>query len=138
MGIRRHGRYINEDALDGPDPGQNTIAFCNLVAAEQMRMLVRYTIGEDWWHDGTSTAGRWAFEHRFVEVEVEAETEPFEHPGCCVVSCEFSHLRLGLGEGGRPGYPFADEPQDSWAIRMRYRYRQLRMRFGRAKSELRT
>ena len=59
---------------DGPDPGQNTIAFCNLVAAEQMRMLVRYAIGEDWWHDGTSTAGRWSFEHRFIE----AETEPFE------------------------------------------------------------
>ena len=59
---------------DSPDPGQNTIAFCNLVAAEQMRMLVRYVIGEDWWHDGTSTAGRWSFEHRFVE----AETEPFE------------------------------------------------------------
>ena len=52
-------------------------------------MLVRYAIGEDWWHDGTSTAGRWSFEHRFVE----AETEPFEHPDRCVASCEFSHLR---------------------------------------------
>ena len=134
MGIRRHGRYINDDAPDGPDPGQNTIAFCNLVAAEQMRMLVRYAIGEDWWHDGTSTAGRWSFEHRFVE----AETEPFEHPGRCVASCEFSRLRLGLGEGGKPGYPFTDEPQDSWATRMRYRYRQLRMRFSRATSELRS
>ena len=67
MGIRRHGRYINNGAPDGLEPGQNTIAFCNLVAAEQMRMLVRYTIGEDWWHDGASTAGQWAFEHRFVE-----------------------------------------------------------------------
>ena len=132
MGIRRHGRYINDDAPDGPEPGQNTIAFCNLVAAEQMRMLVRYAIGEDWWHDGTSTAGGWSFEHRFVE----AETEPFEHPGRCVASCEFSHLRLGLGDGGRPRYPFTDEPQDNWAARMTYRYQQLRMRFGRAKSAL--
>ena len=132
MGIRRHGRYINDDAPDGPEPGQNTIAFCNLVAAEQVRMLVRYAIGEDWWHDGTSTAGRWSFEHRFVE----AETEPFEHPGRCMASCEFTHLRPGLGEGGRPRYPFADEPQDNWASRMTYRYRQLRMRFGRAKSAL--
>ena len=97
-----------------------------------MRMLVRYAIGEDWWHDGTSTAGRWSFEHRFVE----AETEPFEHPGRCVASCEFTHLRLGLGEGGRPRYPFADEPQDNWAARMTHRYRQLRMRIGRAKSAL--
>ena len=39
MGIRRHGRYINNDAPDAPDcpePGRSTIAFCNLVAAEQM------------------------------------------------------------------------------------------------------
>ena len=130
MAIRRHGRYINDDAPDGPEPDQNTIAFCNLVAAEQMRMFVRYAIGEDWWHDGSSTAGRWSFEHRFVE----AETEPFEHPGRCVATCKFSHTRLGLGEGGRPRYPFADEPQISWLTRMKYRCRQLRMRFGRAKS----
>ncbi len=99
----------------------DTIAFCNMVAAEQMRMLVRYAIGEDWWHDGTSTAGRWSFEHRFGE----AETEPFEHPGSCVASCEFSHPRPGLSEGGRPRYPFADDPQDSWTTRVRYRHRQL-------------
>ena len=133
MGIRRHGRYINDDAPDSPEPGQNTIAFCNLVAAEQIRMLVRYAIGEDWWHDESSTSGRWSFEHRFVE----AETEPFVHPGNCVASCEFSHTRLGFGESGRPRYPFAEEPQHSLATRMKYRYLQLRMRFGRAKSALR-
>ena len=134
MGIRRHGRYINDDAPDGPEPGQNTIAFCNIVAAEQTRMLVRYAIGEDWWHDEASTAGQWALEHRFVE----AETEPFEHPGRCVASCEFSHVRLGLGEVGRPKYPFADEPRDRWPARMMRRYRHLRMKLGRAISALRT
>ena len=134
MGIRRHGRYINDDAPDGPEPGQNTIAFCNIVAAEQTRMLVRYAIGEDWWHDGASTAGQWALEHRFVE----AETEPFEHPSRCVASCEFSHVRLGLGEAGRPKYPFADEPRDRWPVRMMRRYRHLRMKLGRAISTLRT
>ena len=96
-------------------------------------MLVRYAIGEDWWHDGASTAGQWAFEHRFVE----AETEPFEHPGRCVAaSCEFAHARLGLGEAGRPKYPFADEPRDRWATRMVRYYQQLRMRLGRAISVL--
>ena len=134
MGIRRRGRYINDDASDSPEPGQNTIAFCNVVAAEQTRMLVRYAIGEDWWHNRASTAGQWAFEHRFVE----AETEPFEHPGRCVVSCEFAHARLGLGEAGRPKYPFADEPRDRWATRMVRHYQQLRMRLGRAISVLRT
>ena len=134
MGIRRHGRYIKDDAPDGPEPGQNTIAFCSIVAAEQTRMLVRYVIGEDWWHDGASTAGQWALEHRFVE----AETEPFDHPGRCVASCEFSHVRLGLGEAGRPKYPFADEPRDRWPARMMRCYRHLRMKLGRANSALRT
>ena len=128
MGIRRGGRYINDDIEDGPEPGQNTIAFCSVVAAETARMLVRYLIGENWWHDGTSTAGQWSFEHRFVE----AETEPFEHPGRCVGSCEFTHERLGLGEAGRPKYPFAEEPQAVWAARMVYRYRLVRMKVGRA------
>ena len=71
-----------------------------------MRMLVGYATGEDWWHDGTSTAGRWSFEHRFVE----AETEPFEHPGRCVATNEFPHLQLGLGDNGRPRYPFVEAP----------------------------
>ena len=128
MGIRRHGRYINDDVVDGPEPGQNTIAFCSAVAAEQMRMLMRYSIGVDWWHDDAATAGQWSFEHRFVE----AKTEPFEHPGRCVGSCEFSHGRLGLGRDGRPKYPFAAEPREDWAARMMLRYRQARMRMGRA------
>ena len=108
LGIRRGGRYINDAIEDAPEPGQNTIAFCNVVAAEEMRMLVRYLMGEDWWHDGVGTAGQWSFEHRFVE----AETEPFEHPGRCVDSCEFAHGRLGLGEGGRPTYPFVAETRE--------------------------
>ena len=43
MGIRRHGRYINDD---GPEPGQSTIAFCSLVAAEQ-RYGYAYSGGYD-------------------------------------------------------------------------------------------
>ena len=128
MGIRRHGRYINDGVTDGPEPGQNTIAFCSVVAAEQTRMLVRYLIGEDWWHDRTLTAGQWSFEHRFVE----AQTEPFEHPSRCVASCEFSRDRLGLGEGGRPKYPFAQEPREHWAALVMYRYRRVRMKVGRS------
>ena len=46
LGIRRGGRYINDNVEDGPEPGQNTIAFCSVVAAEGTRMLVRYLIGE--------------------------------------------------------------------------------------------
>ena len=91
-------------------------------------MLVRYSIGEDWWHDRDLTAGQWSHEHRFVE----AETEPFEHPGRCVNSCEFSHRRLGLGEGGRPTYPFAEEPREDWASRIMLRYQLVRMKAGRA------
>ena len=128
MGIRRHGRYINDGVTDGPELGQNTIAFCSVVAAEQTRMLVRYLIGEDWWHDGTLTAGQWSFEHRFVE----AQTEPFEHPSRCVTSCEFSRDRLGLGEGGRPKYPFAQEPREHWAALVMSRYRRVRMKVRRS------
>ena len=128
LGIRQGGRYINNAADDGPEPGQNTVAFCNVVAAEQTRMLVRYLVGDDWWHDGAATAGQWSFEHRFVE----AETEPFEHPDRCVESCEFTHKRLGLGEGGRPKYRFAEETREGWRGRLIYRYRQARMNVGRA------
>lgn len=128
MGIRRRGRYINDDVEDGPEPGQNTIAFCSVVAAEVTRMLVRYLIGEDWWHDYSATAGRWSFEHRFVE----AETEPFEHPGRCVASCEFTHGRLGLGEGGRPAYPFTEETRETWRDRAMHWYRCVRMKLSRA------
>ena len=91
-------------------------------------MLVRYLIGEDWWHDGAGTAGQWSFEHRFVE----AETEPFEHPSRCVDSCEFTHGRLGLGEGGRPAYPFAEETRKAWRGRLMHWYRHVRMKVGRA------
>ncbi len=128
LGIRRGGRYVNDGVEDGPEPGQNTISFCNVVAAEETRMLVRYLIGEDWWHDSAATAGQWSFEHRFVE----AETEPFEHPGRCVESCEFAHMRLGLGESGRPKYPFADETLEDWRRRVMRWYRHVRMKVGRA------
>jgi hypothetical protein len=128
MGLRRHGRYINDHAEDGPEPGQNTIAFCNVVAAEGTRMLVRYLIGEEWWHDHGATAGQWSFEHRFVE----AETQRFEHPGLCVASCEFTHERLGLGESGRPTYPFSEEARETWRGRMMQAYRRVRMKLGRA------
>lgn len=130
LGIRRRGRYINDAATNGPEPGQNTIAFCNVVAAEETRMLVRYLIGQDWWHDGAATAGQWSLEHRFVE----AETELFEHPDRCVGSCEFAHARLGLGECGRPPYPFAKEIREGWCSRLTHWYRQLRMKVGRALS----
>ena len=72
LSIRRGGRYVNDGIEDGPEPGQNTISFCSVVAAEETRMLVRYLIGEDWWHDSTATAGLWSFEHRFVEGEDRA------------------------------------------------------------------
>lgn len=115
MGIRRHGRYINDGEDRGAEPGQNTMAFCNAVAAEEMRILVRYLVGEEWWHDAGPTSGQWAFEHRFVE----AETDWFEHPDKCVGSCEFSNKRLGLGVGGRPPYPFLEAPRDRWSERLK-------------------
>ena len=129
MGIRRHGRYMNDGEYHGPEPGQNTIAFCNAVAAEEMRMLVRYLVGQEWWHDAGPTSGQWSFEHRFVE----AETDWFEHPDRCVGSCEFSHERLGLGLGtrGRPTYPFLEAPRDGWRERLRYLLRRCRSRMGR-------
>ena len=128
LGIRRGGRYINDGVEDGPEPGQNTISFCSVVAAEETRMLVRYLIGEDWWHDSTATAGLWSFEHRFVE----AKTEPFDHPGKCVGGCEFAHRRLGLGEGGRPKYPFAEETREDWRGRVMRWYQHARMKARRA------
>ncbi len=127
-GIRHHGRYINDGLTDGPEPGQNTIAFCSGVASEQVRMLVRYLISEDWWHDDAATTGLWAFEHRFVE----AKTEPFEHPSRCKSSCEFANKRLGLGKRGRPQYAFVEEPRYDWKVGTMRRYRQFRMRIGRA------
>ncbi len=133
LGIRRRGRYINDAVGNGPEPGQNTIAFCNVVAAEGIRMLVRYLIGEDWWHDSATVAGQWSFEHRFVE----AETEPFEHPGRCVGICEFSNERLGLGEDGRPKYPFAEESKESWRGRVMHWYQRVRMKVGRAAEAVR-
>ena len=127
LGIRRRGRYINDGVDDGPEPGQNTIAFCNVVAAEEMRMLVRYLVGQDWWHDCRATSGQWSFEHRFVE----GETEWFEHPDRCLDSCEFAHRRLGLGERGRPTYPFLEEKREGWRGRFSLLYRRVRMRMGR-------
>lgn len=133
MGLRRRGRYIDEEGDDGLEPGQNTMAFCGVVAAEAMRMLVRYAIGEDWWHDVDSKAGQWAFEHRFVE----AVTERFEHPGRCVGTCEFARARVGRGAGGRPPYPFADEPSDSLVERAGQRYQTMRMRIAQALAAIR-
>ena len=133
MGLKRRGRYVDGEADDGLEPGQNTIAFCGVVAAEAMRMLVRYAIGEDWWHDADAKAGLWAFEHRFVE----AETEPFEHPGQCVASCEFARTRVGRGAGGRPPYPFADEPGHGRAERAGRAYKTTRMKIARALAAIR-
>ena len=128
MGFRRRGRYVDDGQDDGSEPGQNTIAFCGAVAAEEVRMLVRYLIGEDWWHDRATTAGAWSFEHRFVE----AETEAFEHPGRCVGSCEFGSRRVGLGAGARPSYPFEDEPREGLGGRIGRSWRWARMKAGRA------
>jgi len=128
LGLRHRGGYINDGRAVGPEPGQNTISFCSVVAAEGIRMLVRYLTGEDWWHNRAATAGQWSFEHRFVE----AETESFEHPGRCVDSCEFARTRVGLGKGGRPTYPFAAETRDGPRARLVQWYRHLRMRVGRA------
>ena len=133
MGLRRRGRYVDEEADNGPEPGQNTIAFCGVVAAEVMRMLVRYAVGEDWWHDVDPKTGQWAFEHRFVE----AETEPFEHPGRCVGTCEFTRMRVGRGAGGRPPYPFADGLSDTLIERTVQRYRTTKMRIAQALAAIR-
>ena len=133
LGTRRGERYVNDGVEEGPEPGQNTISFCNVVAAEETRMLVRYLIGEDWWHDHAATAGQWSFEHRFVE----AKTEPFEHPGRCVDSCEFAYRRLGLGESGRPKYPFAEETREQWGDHVMRWYRHVRMKVSRAVAALR-
>ena len=127
MGIRHRGQYINYNVDEGPEPGQNTIAFCNVVAAEEIRILVRYLVGQDWWHDDCTTSGSWSFEHRFVE----AETHQFEHPGRCVESCEFANNRLGRGQGGRPSYPFIKEPRDPWLDRLRLLCRRIRRKMGR-------
>ena len=122
QGLRRHGRYINHDKTGSPEPGQNTFAFCSLVAVEEIRLLLRYLVGESWWHDIDPTSGLWAFEHRFVD----ASTELFEHPSVCVSSCEFTHKRLGLGKLGRPSYPFLPEPRDHWSTCARRWFRRLR------------
>lgn len=124
MGIRRRGRYIDDGEDDGPAPGQNTIAFCNAVAAEEVRMLVRYLTGRDWWHDPEAGVGRWSFEHRFVE----AETDRFEHPDRCVETCEFGRQRVGLGRGGRPTYPFLPEERTGWCERVRILCQRMRAR----------
>lgn len=127
MGIRRHGRYIDDGSMDDTEPGQNTIAFCSAVAAEQTRMLVRYLIGAKWWHNQSSFSGLWSFEHRFIE----AETELFEHPDRCVHSCEFSSKRIGLGLEGRPSYPFADEVHQGAYARLVQFFKGMRMRVVR-------
>ena len=134
MGIRRRGRYIDDGGDDGPEPGQNTNAFCGVVAAEEMRMLVRYLVGQDWWHDCGATSGQWSFEHRFVE----AETEWLEHPDRCVDSCEFARKRVGRGEGGRPTYPFRPEMREGWRDRFRLSCRRVRATMGRVASALAT
>ena len=121
QGLRRKGRYINPDESSNPEPGQNTFAFCNFVAAEEIRILLRYLVGESWWHGIDPSSGFWSFEHRFVD----AYTEPFEHPSACVSSCEFAYKRLGLGKLGRPSYPFLPEPRDHWSTRARRWFRRL-------------
>ena len=122
QGLRRQGGYINPDESSSLEVGQNTFAFCNLVAAEEIRILLRYVVGESWWHGIAPTSGLWSFEHRFVD----ACTEPFEHPSACVSSCEFAHKRLGLGKLGRPSYPFLPTPRGHWSTRARHWFRRLR------------
>ena len=122
QGLRCQGRYINYDESSSPEPGQNTFAFCNVVAAEEIRLLIRYVVSESWWHGSDPTSGLWSFEHRLVD----ACTEPFEHPSTCVSSCEFTHKRLGVGELGRPAYPFLPEPRDPWGTRARRSFRRFR------------
>ena len=133
QGLRRNGRYINQDTPNGPEPGQNTFAFCNLVAAEEIRILLRYLVGEPWWHDDSSSiSGLWAFEHQFVE----GSTTLFDHPGVCARSCEFTHKRLGLGKLGRPSYPFLTEPRDHWRERAIHLFRRLSRILRRLISDL--
>ena len=103
---------------------KNTFAFCNIVAAEEIRILVRYLVGEKWWHDTDPNSGLWAFEHQFVDASIES----FEHPGKCFSSCEFTHKRLGLGKQGRPSYPFLPDPRDYLDTRARRLF--LRIRRG--------
>ena len=122
QGLRCHGRYVDDPEPDGPEPGQNTFAFCNLAASEEVRILLRYIVGESWWHDNDPTYGRWAFEHRFVD----AHTTAFDHPGTCYPSCEFTGKRLGHGRLGRPSYPFSPEPRTGWSARARRLVRRLR------------
>ena len=122
QGLRHQGRYINQDESSNPEPGQNTFAFCNLVAAEEIRILLRYVVGESWWHDTNPTSGLWCFEHRFVD----ACTETFKHPSACVSSCEFAYKRLGLGKLGRPSYPFPPEPQVHWSVCAKRWFQRLR------------
>ena len=114
--LRRLPSYISDDNPNGPEPGQNTFAFCNLVAAEEFRMLLRYLLSKPWWHDNASVSGFWAFEHQFID----ARTTTYEHPDECVSSCEFTHQRLGLGKLGRPSYPFLAEPTVSWSTYARH------------------
>ena len=121
QGLRRQGQYINHDGPSDSVVGQNTFAFCNLVAAEEFRILIRYLVGEPWWHEDDPMLGLWAFEHRFVD----AFTQPFEHPSKCVSSCEFTHQRLGKGKLGRPSYPFLPEPREPWRKRAAYCFRRL-------------
>ena len=132
IGFRRRGRYINEGEDDGPEPGQNTFAFCNSVAAEEIRILIRYLIGQDWWHDKRPTSGQWSLEHRFVE----AESEWFEHPDQCASTCEFAHKRLGLGTQGRPAYPFVEEQRIGFRDRLLHRSWRARMRVRRLATAL--
>ena len=54
------------------------------------------------------------------------------------VTCEFTHARLGLGEGWRPTYLFAEEVREGWRGRLMHRYRQVRMKVGRALSVIHT
>ena len=128
QGLRQNGRYIDREDSEGPEPGQNTFGFCNSVASEEVRVLLRYIVGEPWWHDASATSGQWSFEHRFVE----AQTEPFEHPGRCFASCEFAHERLGRGRLGRPKYPFVPEHSEPWLRRAKRWARHLRRMMLRA------
>ena len=134
QGLTRFGQYITDHEPSEPAPGQNTFVFCNLVAAEEARLLVRYLVGKSWWHDDRPTSGYWSFEHRFVD----AVTEQFDHPGTCVSSCEFTHHRLGKGRLGRPSYPFLPVVRDHWKTRVGQHYLGLRRKLTQLYSALRS
>ena len=67
-------------------------------------MLARCLIGEDWWYDdaAAATGGRGWFDTGSWKRKRAVRA----WRSVCG-SCEFTHWRLGRGDGWRPTYPFA-------------------------------